>query len=104
MTNTYRKSDIFKDYVDKNVNTSIEDAIDCPKCKLATIARLDLTSNQITLFDFDPYYEDKTQILHKHSADSRTKTSILTRVATNKRLLGERNSADFHYSPRRDKI
>jgi hypothetical protein len=96
LTNTYRKSDIFKDYdVDKNVNTAIEDAIDCPRCKLATIAKLDLASNQIT--------EHNTQILHKHSADRLTKTRILAWVATNKRLLGERDSADFHYAPRRDR-
>jgi len=103
LTNTYRKSDIYKYYVDKNVNTTIEDAIDCPKCKLATIAKLDLVSNQITLFDFDPYCQDNTQIPHKHTPNISTKTRILARVAMNKRLLGERDSGDVHYAPRRDR-
>jgi hypothetical protein len=103
LTRTYRTHDIFKHYVDKNVNTKVEEAIDCPTCKLVTIAKLDLTTNQITLFEFDPYYVDNIQILHKHPANASTRNRVMARVATNKRLLEERDPGDFNYPSRRDK-
>jgi hypothetical protein len=103
LTRTYRTHDIFKHYVDINVITKVEEAIDCPTCKLATIAKLDLNTNQIKLFDFDPYYQDHTQIPHKHPADASTRSRVMARVATNKRLLEERDPGDHHYPSRRER-
>lgn len=100
MSNTYRKPDTYKYYLDKNVNISTQ-ALTCINCKLAVIAEFNPELNTTELYEFDPYFDHNRKILHRHQADARTRARVMECVAVEKRLLHDKDPNDYHYSARR---
>jgi hypothetical protein len=76
--------------------------IDCPYCKQIVMAEFEPVENLTTLYDFDSY-TNNVKILRQHSADARTRDSLLKRVAAEKRLLEHIDPDDYHYNRRKRK-
>lgn len=77
--------------------------IDCAYCKQIVMAEFEPIEGLTTLYDFDPYTKNM-RILHQHSADAITRVRVLERVATEKRLLENRDPGDWIYDPSKSQM
>lgn len=67
-------------------------ALACKHCKAAVVAEV-----TTSIYDLGQYVEGK-KLIHRHSADPETVGEVLERIATERRLLEERDPNDYEYS------
>ncbi|MGC1131367.1 MAG: hypothetical protein WA941_00985 [Nitrososphaeraceae archaeon] len=78
----------------KQVSNTHAQAIVCNECSVAIIAEYDTLTKNATLYDFEPYISN-IKAKHRHPCDARTRAKVQERVATEKRLLEDRDPDDF---------
>jgi len=80
----------------KNISEIYSQPIDCSICKQIVMAEFKPAKEVVTLFEFDPYIMNIRK-LHQHTADTTTIARITKRVATEIRLLENRDPDDYYY-------
>lgn len=81
----YRIPDTYKDYV--------EQARSCNQCREPTIVEYNLRTQEVGTYELDPY--PRQRIEHRHPADIVTRTSVISSIAVEKRLLHKKRSRRF---------